>query len=687
MAVTRGIKSAAGDSLANSFLWSFLIKGGTSSGLFEQVSSVSVGNDPYLAVAADLNGDGAPDLVTVNNYSNSLSLLKNNGNGTFTLDSTLGVGSYPTDVVAADFNGDGAIDLAVTGGHSNSVSIFKNNGHGVFTLDTTYNFESVVWGLVAADFDGDGAIDLAVNITGSNSVVILKNNGNGKFTQSSTTSVGDSPRYILARDFDNDGAIDLAVLNFNSMNVSILKNNGKGVFTQTSTVNVGSNPWMMAAGDFYGNGSIDLAVANSGSNTISVLKNDGTGTFTLGNTLDAGIYPVGIAAADINGDGYVDIVYGSGSDGILSIWKNNGNGTFSSSAPVTVSGEVRAITSLDADNDGVLELAVTDDRNGAVSILKTHPQKAALRLSASLLLFGPVANGVNKSLYLKIYNAGTDSSLVVSNITSSDQVFTVNRTALTIAPSSYDSVLVTFSPAAIGLVYHYNDSLMIASNDSLKPIVRVSVKAVPICIWDVPQDNGKQVYIKWVTMGLPGVFGVTRFGIFRYDAASWTDISEISVLTDSVYQVIAPTLIDSTSISSNYWSTFKVIAYKQDASNYITIGPDSGYSINNMLTGITRSNLDVPKSFNLYQNYPNPFNPSTTIQYALPFRSHVKIQIFNILGQIVAELVNSEQDAGYRSFVWNPKVASGIYFYKIEAIGVGNPNNRYMNTKKMILLK
>ena len=238
VAVTRGIKSAAGDSLANSFLWSFLIKGGTSSGLFEQVSSVSVGNDPYLAVAADLNGDGAPDLVTVNNYSNSLSLLKNNGNGTFTLDSTLGVGSYPTDVVAADFNGDGAIDLAVTGGHSNSVSIFKNNGHGVFTLDTTYNFESVVWGLVAADFDGDGAIDLAVNITGSNSVVILKNNGNGKFTQSSTTSVGDSPRYILARDFDNDGAIDLAVLNFNSMNVSILKNNGQIVLTQAGLVRV-----------------------------------------------------------------------------------------------------------------------------------------------------------------------------------------------------------------------------------------------------------------------------------------------------------------------------------------------------------------------------------------------------------------------------------------------------------------
>lgn len=396
---------------------------------------------------------------------------------------------------------------------------------------------------------------------------------------------------------------------------------------------------------------------------------------------------MGIAAADVNGDGYLDIVYGSDSNGILSIWKNNGSGTFSLSAPMTVSGPVRAITSLDANNDGILELAVTDNVNNSMMILKTRPQKAALRLSASSLSFGPVAKGLNKSLYLKIYNDGTDSSLVVSNITSSDSVFTVNRTTLTVAPSSYDSILVTFSPAAVGLVYNYNDSLMIASNDSLKPVVKVSIKAVPMCIWDVPQDNGKQVYIKWVTMGLPGAFGITRFGIFRYDAPNWTDISEISVLTDSIYQVIAPTLIDSTSINSHYWSTFKVIAYKQDAANYITIGPDSGYSINNTSTGITRSNLDVPKSFNLYQNYPNPFNPSTTIQYALPFRSHVRIQIFNILGQLVTEVVNSEQAAGYRSFVWNPNVASGIYFYKIEAVDVGNPNNRFMNTKKMILLK
>ena len=243
----------------------------------------------------------------------------------------------------------------------------------------------------------------------------------------------------------------MAVLNFNSTNVSILKNNGKGVFTQTSTVNVGSNPWEMAAGDFYGNGSIDLAVANSGSNTISVLKNDGTGTFTLGNTLNAGTYPVGIAAVDVNGDGYMDIVYGSGSDSILSIWKNNGNGTFSLSAPMTVSGEVRAITSLDADNDGILELAVTDDGNGSVLILKTRPQKAALRLSAPSLSFGPVAKGLNKSLYLKIYNDGTDSSLVVGNITSSDSVFTVNRTSLTVAPSGYDSVLLLFLPLPLVL--------------------------------------------------------------------------------------------------------------------------------------------------------------------------------------------------------------------------------------------
>jgi hypothetical protein len=93
------------------------------------------------------------------------------------------------------------------------------------------------------------------------------------------------------------------------------------------------------------------------------------------------------------------------------------------------------------------------------------------------------------------------------------------------------------------------------------------------------------------------------------------------------------------------------------------------------------------RNYTLSQNYPNPFNPSTTIYYALPIRSSVRIQIFNMLGQVITDLVNSEQDPGYHSVNWTAKVASGMYFYRIEAAVAGNPNFQLVDTKKMILLK
>ncbi len=80
-------------------------------------------------------------------------------------------------------------------------------------------------------------------------------------------------------------------------------------------------------------------------------------------------------------------------------------------------------------------------------------------------------------------------------------------------------------------------------------------------------------------------------------------------------------------------------------------------------------------------NYPNPFNPSTNIQFTLPVNSSVKLHVINVLGQVVAELVNDKLSAGVHNVSWNAvNVSSGIYFYRIEA-------NNFIQTKKMLLLK
>jgi hypothetical protein len=88
----------------------------------------------------------------------------------------------------------------------------------------------------------------------------------------------------------------------------------------------------------------------------------------------------------------------------------------------------------------------------------------------------------------------------------------------------------------------------------------------------------------------------------------------------------------------------------------------------------------IPKVYTLMQNYPNPFNPTTTIRYDLPKSANVSLKVYNILGQLVATLVDERKEAGHYQVRWNANVASGIYFYRLQA-------EEFVQTKKMILLK
>ncbi len=107
----------------------------------------------------------------------------------------------------------------------------------------------------------------------------------------------------------------------------------------------------------------------------------------------------------------------------------------------------------------------------------------------------------------------------------------------------------------------------------------------------------------------------------------------------------------------------------------------------NSATDVKTTSETLPDNFMLMQNYPDPFNPSTTIRYGLPDRSNVRIVIMNTLGQQVAVLENGEQEGGLHEVEWHASVASGIYFYRIDATSVSDPANRFLEVKKMLLLK
>jgi len=197
------------------------------------------------------------------------------------------------------------------------------------------------------------------------------------------------------------------------------------------------------------------------------------------------------------------------------------------------------------------------------------------------------------------------------------------------------------------------------------------------------------------------LFAGTHDGVFRStnNGAIWSDMSsglpdsvKVNSLILSEKNIFAGTdsgVYGSTSIGESWTlvrdgfpSTINVkclMAYN----GYFFAGTD-GAGVWKRLVPMTSVNNEVhfvPKTLSLLQNYPNPFNPTTTIRYALPSSSHVKVTIHDILGREIATLVNEEQSAGWKEVQWNAKeVSSGIYFYKLQV-------DNFVETKKMLVVK
>lgn len=90
---------------------------------------------------------------------------------------------------------------------------------------------------------------------------------------------------------------------------------------------------------------------------------------------------------------------------------------------------------------------------------------------------------------------------------------------------------------------------------------------------------------------------------------------------------------------------------------------------------------EIPEDFQLMQNYPNPFNPSTSISFSIPKHAHVRLQVFNSLGQLIRTLVDKDKQPGTYTITWDAtRKASGMYLYRMEA-------GEFVQTKKAILIR
>jgi hypothetical protein len=99
------------------------------------------------------------------------------------------------------------------------------------------------------------------------------------------------------------------------------------------------------------------------------------------------------------------------------------------------------------------------------------------------------------------------------------------------------------------------------------------------------------------------------------------------------------------------------------------------------VSGITRISGIIPERYSLKQNFPNPFNPQTNIDFGLPKKSKVKINVYDPSGRLITNLIDYEYNPGLYRVSWDASgFASGVYFYSLIT-------DEFVETKKMVLIK
>jgi uncharacterized protein (TIGR03437 family) len=292
-------------------------------------------------IAADVNGDGYPDLVAADaggaaNPNGGLWVLLNNKNGTFAAPKEYAAGSQPIFPFAADLNGDGKLDLVVTDSGTSAYTVLLGNGDGTFQLPVTTAAGTALGVVVASDFNGDGKPDLAVMDDVGYRLLIFFGKGDGTFQQPNAFPSGPQDGGdLIFGDFNNDGHTDLIASFILGNQAIVFLNDGKGNFTASPQYLLGGSPSVLDFSPPDATGFL-LFTTDFVTQTPVVVSGNPDGTLNAPTLLPTGgSDATAIAAADLNGDGREDIVQIDKGLGVASVFLNAGAGKFQT--PVTYS--------------------------------------------------------------------------------------------------------------------------------------------------------------------------------------------------------------------------------------------------------------------------------------------------------------------------------------------------------------
>ena len=305
-------------------------------GAFSQGLEYATGGVIRHVTTGDLNGDGAPDLVTTQSAANNVTVLLNDGTGAFDRLFDLPVGAGPSAAAIADVDVDGFTDLVVANQTAAELSLFQGpllqgGDDGAFAGSRSLLLVGKPSSVSIGDLDGDSLPDLVTADEATATVTVFWNDAAKGLAASESFLKYVEPHSVSTADIDGDGFLEVVTANQRSNTVSLLFFGGDRTLEGSVPYQVGMQPRFVVAADLDNNGATDLVSGNRGSLDITVLLNtfDGDGgspSFRRGDVdsggradlvdvlrlleylFRKGAAPSCVRTADVNDDGIVNVL-------------------------------------------------------------------------------------------------------------------------------------------------------------------------------------------------------------------------------------------------------------------------------------------------------------------------------------------------------------------------------------------